>query len=130
MDNVLFHNFKLYFPTVSSKTVNYVETGPYELTVELNDGDFVLYDDTNNSIRRLPRDRNRMTERECQIEFSDRLFRIMNRNHMTQLELSEKTGIPQSSISNYINRKATPSLYNLDRIAKALGCSVDEFRYI
>jgi transcriptional regulator with XRE-family HTH domain len=48
---------------------------------------------------------------------------------ISQCELSERTGITQPSISDYMNGKKLPSFYTVDKIAKALGCSVDAFRY-
>lgn len=81
------------------------------------------------TIRKLPRDSNNMSEEEYRIEFSMRLKKIMYRKGWTQDDLSEATGITQAMISRYISRKATPSFYNVDKIAKALGCSTDEFRY-
>ena len=48
---------------------------------------------------------------------------------ITQSELSNCTDIPQYLISDYIRGKRTPSFYNVDKIAKALDCSVDELRY-
>jgi transcriptional regulator with XRE-family HTH domain len=53
----------------------------------------------------------------------------MTRQGVSQLELSELTGIPQSTISNYLTGKFLPGFYNMDKIAKALKCSIDEFRY-
>ena len=63
------------------------------------------------------------------VEFRQRLRRLMTRQGVSQLELSELTGIPQSTISNYLTGKFLPGFYNMDKIAKALKCSIDEFRY-
>jgi transcriptional regulator with XRE-family HTH domain len=54
----------------------------------------------------------------------------MCRKGVTQSDLSFATGIAQPTLSGYINGKHEPGLYAIDKIAKALGCSVDEFRYI
>lgn len=129
MANYIFENMQSYYPFLSERMVSYKKVGPYELIVRTNDGETILYDDVNHSIRRLPRDSNNMTEQEVSVEFRQRLRRLMTRQGVSQLELSELTGIPQSTISNYLTGKFLPGFYNMDKIAKALKCSIDEFRY-
>ena len=129
MANYIFENMQSYYPFLSERMASYKTVGPYELIVKTNDGETILYDDVNHSIRRLPRDSNNMTEQEVSVEFRQRLRRLMTRQGVSQLELSELTGIPQSTISNYLTGKFLPGFYNMDKIAKALKCSIDEFRY-
>ena len=130
MKNVLFENFKRYYPATASKCEECREEAPGELFARLSDGVCVIYDDLYQTVRRLPSDSNSMTEDECRSEFGKRLNRIMIRKGMTQKELAEETGLQQSQISNYMTGKVTPSFYNADKIAKALGCSTDVFRYL
>lgn len=129
MANDIFENMQSYYPFLSERMVSYKKVGPYELIIKTNDGETILYDDVNHSIRRLPRDSNNMTEQEVSVEFRQRLRRLMTQQGVSQLELSELTGIPQSTISNYLTGKFLPGFYNMDKIAKALKCSIDEFRY-
>lgn len=129
MANYIFENMQSYYPFLSERMASYKKVGPYELIVKTNDGETILYDDVNHSIRRLPQDSNNMTEQEVSVEFRQRLRRLMTRQGVSQLELSELTGIPQSTISNYLTGKFLPGFYNMDKIAKALKCSIDEFRY-
>lgn len=130
MSSKIFENAKFYFPFLANHTVEYSKTGPTEITIELDDGYFMLYDDVDKTIRNLPRDRDHMNELECRREFGMRLRRLMFRKNINQKELSEMTGISYISISNYLNGKNSPSFYNADRIARALDCSIDELRYI
>lgn len=44
---------------------------------------------------------------------------------VTQIELSEKTGIAVSTLSAYENNKRVPNVITLWKIAKALGCKTD-----
>lgn len=129
MANYIFENMQSYYPFLSERMASYKKVGPYELIVKTNDGETILYDDVNHSIRRPPRDSNNMTEQEVSVEFRQRLRRLMTQQGVSQLELSELTGIPQSTISNYLTGKFLPGFYNMDKIAKALKCSIDEFRY-
>ncbi|WP_026572471.1 helix-turn-helix transcriptional regulator [Bacillus sp. UNC438CL73TsuS30] len=45
---------------------------------------------------------------------------------LTQIELSEMTKIPKSTISEYVNNKHTMSLITAKSIAYALNCSIDD----
>ena len=58
--------------------------------------------------------------------FSRRLLIKMRRNAFTQAKLSRLTGITQLTLTKYINGKTTPSGYNLERLSRALGCTVSE----
>ena len=129
MNERLLTNFKNQFPCFADRAVEYREKGPFELVVKLDDGHVISYYDTEQGIRRLPSDDSCLTEEECREEFGIRLYRIMYDKGVTQSELSEMTGITQSNISNYITGRKTPSFYTVDKIARALDCSIDELRY-
>lgn len=130
MNKRIYENLKFHFAFVFDDAIDIRETGPFELTIELSDGRSVMYDDIDKTIRNLPHDSNHMTEEECKQEFGTRLRKLMQRKCLLQSDLSEITGIPQCSISNYMNGKTSPSFYNADKIAKALGCSLEELRYV
>lgn len=125
----MFKEFSLYFPVTAEKAIDYRETSRYELTIKLSNGDMVLYDDIDKAIRTLPKDLDNLTEVECRLEFGRRLRKIMYMKGITQVELSRRTGITQPMLSKYINGESSPSFYYTDKIAKALRCSIEEFRY-
>ena len=129
VDKCLVERLEQYYPFISRAAVEYTQIGPMELLVTLSDGSTVLYDDIDQTFRTLPRDSRHMSEQQCREEFSIRLKRLMYRKGVTQKELSEETGISEMTISNYMNGKRTPSFYNVDKISKALKCSIDIFRY-
>lgn len=124
----LYENFEIHFPFVARRMIRCYVSGDDELTVVLDNGERVLYDDIDKTFRSLPSDNSNLTETECRIEFGVRLRKIMRRYGVTQQELAARTGITQPSISNYINGLASPSFYVVDRIAKALDCSMDDLR--
>lgn len=125
----MIHNYEKMFPSLANQTVGYIELNDFELLIKLEDGSKIIYDDFSKSYRNVPCDSHSMTEQECKKEFGIRLRKILERKGVSQLELSEKTGITPSDICNYVNGKISPTFYRVDKIAKALGCSVDEFRY-
>lgn len=53
--------------------------------------------------------------------FQKNLINILNERKLTQSELAKKTGITQSSISDYINGKYEPKQDKVDAIASALN---------
>lgn len=131
MLNRLISNFELRFPSVTQDVYKYDGTRyANELIVTFRDGSKILYNDFENTVRNLPVDSGNMSEKQFRREFGYRVKRIMLEKGVTQDELSEKTGIAQETLSRYICGKNVPSFYKIDKIAKALDCSVDEFRYI
>lgn len=129
MKERMLKELKLYFPSVYGHVIEHAEAGLDLLLVKLDDGDTILFDNMDKSIRRLPADSNCMSEEECKYEFGSRLRRLMMYKCVSQLELSEATGISQPQLSRYMAGKVMPSFYTADKIAKALKCSIDELRY-
>jgi len=56
----------------------------------------------------------------------DTIFQLLKDNHMTQKEFSERTGIPQGTISDWKRKQLNPSADKLVVIAKALNVTVDQ----
>lgn len=129
MGERLIQNLKRTYNFLYENMESYEVVTDFDVYLKMKDSSIVLYDDFDRSFRTLPADKNDMTEEQCKLEFAYRLYRIMQRKHITQQELANRTGITQQQISSYITGKRLPSFYNIDKIAKALDCSVDELRY-
>jgi transcriptional regulator with XRE-family HTH domain len=67
-----------------------------------------------------------LTDELCRSALSYNLIELMDRKGFSQKTLAEYTGLGKGTIYNYINKKATPSLTALRKIAYALGCTVSE----
>jgi DNA-binding Xre family transcriptional regulator len=128
MDDYVYYEFSFNFPSIAKQAVSHYHISDIELIIKLENGEVFSYENINKSLRILP-DSNSLTEEECRREFAIRLKLMMVVRGMSQTKLSEATGIQQHLISDYTNGKRAPSLYNLDKIAKALNCSLDELRY-
>lgn len=129
---LLSKNFFMYHPYMRDLCAR-VEADPYDrrsIVAHLNDGSCVTYDDRTRAFRDLPKDKLNMNKEEITSEFRIRLTNIMRRKNISQLELANRTGISNVMISKYMNGIVTPGFVAVDKIAKALGCSVDEFRYV
>ena len=122
--------FKMEFPYIASRVVEYTEyDNLFELVITEDNGARSLFDARDRTIRSLPRDPGNMTDEEFRREFSNRMIKNMRRAGVGQKELSERTGISQSQISKFSTAKRLPKIDAMDKIAKALNCSVDDFRY-
>lgn len=53
--------------------------------------------------------------------------RAIRENNITQLELSKSSGVPTTTISNYINNRRTPRIEILNKIAYALCKPISYF---
>lgn len=117
------------FPGMVKEAIDIQEYRGGELLLIMPDGTKWLYSDLHSNVRQMPTDLYNLSEEECLSEFGRRLYDIMCRDGVSQSDLSEMTRIPQPILSNYITGKTSPSFYKVDKIARALGCSVDDFRY-
>lgn len=117
--------FLFNYPMYANKVVDWYRNNYGELVVKLDNGTILQYDMYNETLRELRPDDYEWSEREYRREFGRRLSRVMLHKRVTQIELSQRTGIAQTTISKYITGKATPSSYNFRKIIKALNCSVD-----
>jgi predicted XRE-type DNA-binding protein len=130
MQDRITENAKHYFPLIAKHAVEFIPEDRMSMIMKLDTGESFLYDDIDNTIRKLPSDSANMSELEFRREFCFRVRQIMAIKGITQIELSQMTGITQPALSNYLSSKTTPGFYAVDKIAKALKCSTDEFRYI
>ena len=128
MDDYVYDEFSFNFPSVAKQVLHYYHISDIELIIKLENGEVLSYENINKSLRILP-DSSSLTEEEFRREFAIRLKLMMTVKGMNQNALSEATGIQQYLISDYTKGKRTPGFYNLDKIAKALNCSLDELRY-
>lgn len=108
--------------------VDWYPSGYMEITVTMKDGRQFVYDFTNDRIYQLRNNKQiRVTDEQSWREnFSRRLRISMKRRGISQDRLSDLTGISKATISKYMNGIASPSSYNLERICRALECSLNE----
>ena len=57
--------------------------------------------------------------------FSERVKLQLEKNNISQRELSEKTGITEATISRYVSSKRIPKATEILKIAKVLNCTSD-----
>lgn len=63
--------------------------------------------------------------KEIQLDISKRIFELMNQRGVSQKELSERTGISTSTISDWKNKGNVPNSEKISSICKALNVSAN-----
>ena len=104
--------------------VDWWPIGANAIIAVLKDGTKLEYHHMLRTVRKVPTYNG--SEEEWRREFSRRLSFEMYERGFDQTYLAEASGISQTAISKYLHRKTTPSAYAVDRMARALGCYMDD----
>lgn len=135
MKNELFDEAILYYPFLID---DLVEWHPYKddglsLVFSYSDGHKIFYDSVLKGIRRFSPDNTSdsyIDEERWRREVGLNIYRAMLKYGVTQAELSDRSGVSQSAISQYTDGLKTPSAYKLICISEALGCDINELIFI
>lgn len=111
---------------MAEHVVEYYHFDYLRIIVTLDDGNRYLFDNGTRALRRLPTAKEMDNEKIHRREFAYVLREEMIHRGFNQKRLSEATGISQGMISKYYLGKASPTVFNLRQIAKALGCTIDD----
>jgi DNA-binding Xre family transcriptional regulator len=122
--------FEIWHPAIAEKMIDWYPSGRNEITIKTADGSMWIFNFIGAALRRVDISENDVdrgsSESEWRERFADKLERKMKSSGISRWKLSEMTGISEVSLSKYVNCKATPSGYNIERLASALECSVSE----
>ncbi len=125
MNDQLLRNFSVYYPQEAEHTIAYrYNYQIHELIFILDNNRVGYYDENDNTIHYVFKDRNNISNDEYKVELGRRLSKLIWYK-TTQVELSRNTGITQHMISHYVTGKSVPTLINIIKIANALDCPVD-----
>ena len=119
----IYANFEYYFEPFADHAKLWYPSGRCSIIVELDDGRCIEYFDLS---KRVIIRKEYLSESEWRKEFAINLKCKMWDACVDQKRLAELSDISQVSISNYLNRKSTPSGWSMDRLARALGCNAWE----
>lgn len=130
--NCVVEDFERNNPELAEEVVDWYPVGQMEIAIKLRNGKRLIYEFIGNIIRPYYQSErmDSIDENVWRSEFAIRLNKKMRNSGMSQYDLSDRTGISSVTLSKYMNGKATPSGYNLDKIAKAFKCSASEFMNI
>ena len=123
MDGYLYENYKLHFPSFEKDCVGWKQTDLFELEINNKDGSINIYNDMDHT---LGPKINTGTDAGWKKEFARRLRKKIAMKGITQISLSEITGISQPLLSLYTQGKTLPSVQKASDLSKALNCSVND----
>lgn len=125
--------FRKRYQHIVDKMIEYESYGEDEILITMSDGTELVYNVFMDKLRRVNKqfnDNRDVNEDSWREMFSIRLCGKMRLRAMSRWKLSELTGISEVTISKYMNGKATPSAYNLRKIAIVLECPISELMNI
>ena len=104
------------------------ELNDWDLLIIYRDGRRILFDRCTGYFKNISyKNINELTEEQEREEFAYMLRSLMKRNWVTQERLAEKAHITRTMISKYVRGEAVPNALTLNKIAKVIGCSMDDF---
>lgn len=127
-DSIL-SEFEFEYPELAKKVIDSYPSGQMELTVKLDDGNKLAYDYLMKTVRTIynPKDESDyMPEDIYRKSFAAKLYNKMRVNGISQEELADMVGVSRVSMSSYMNGRSMPNIYILNKLAKALKCTITE----
>ncbi len=127
----VFDEFIRMYPDLGEQTVDWYPSGQMEITVKIKSGTKYIYDWMHKILTLLHDSEEEYdeNENEWRSTFSRNLDHKLYNVGKSQDLLAFETGISPVTINKYIKGRATPSAYNLRKIAAVLQCSVAELIY-
>ncbi len=123
-----YNELEHYHPYLIPQIVGVRPWGTRGIQITLNNGQRFNYDSSWHSIRRVVEyaeyEADDVTDENTREIFANNLAELMLTSGINQTELSKRTGLSSGTISNYISKKATPSLTAIRKIAHALDCPI------
>ena len=124
LEENMLRNFMLTYPKLAKDFAMFESFNEYQIIITLKNGEKIVYDDMDESVEYLTDDNREEVWRR---RFGKILSRMIDLSGIGVERLSQNTGISKSMISRYVNGNSMPSFYNICKIAKELGCSVEDF---
>ena len=122
------NSFTKKFLHIYDKTESWVEYTLFTVIVKTYDGDIYLYDDLNNKLIPITLfdDSRKLTELEWRGSFAYFLNRKITSSCMNKYDIANEVGISNVQLSRYLNLKATPSGYIIQKLANVLECDIND----
>lgn len=101
----------------------------FDVLFVFKDGRRIIFNSDTNYFRDLYPEDHTLTDEQRKREFKMRLRTMMRRRGINQETLAELIGTTQTVISRYVTGESIPNFITLEKIAEALNCSTEDFRY-
>lgn len=126
----IYEEFKIYHPYMIDQVCEVRPWSSSSILVITNDGGRFSFDKYSKAIRRLgvnePTDINDITDENTRELFAANLVDLMQSRGFSQRSLAERTGLSVGVISNYLNKRTTPTVSAAYKLAMALECSIGD----
>ena len=123
---LILEQFRMYFPNLYERSIDWWKSGPYHITILLNDNSRVEFDSSDNTIRWMSVI-DRSTDNDIfRKEIGRNIRKFIVYRGMRQQDVAEQAGITEAMLSRYINGTSLPGLDKIHNIASVLGCHIDE----
>ena len=123
---IILDQFRMYYPSLYDQGVDWWKSGPYHITVLLNDNSRVEFDSSENTIRWVSKIDHSVDNDILRKEIGRNVRKFIVYKGMNQQDVAERAGITQAMLSRYINGTSMPGIDKLHNIASVLGCHVDD----
>lgn len=122
----MIRDFGVYYPNENSMDPEFLDVDPGLMRVRLNDGTTGYFNNMDFLFKVVYRNGDD-AEKAWKKAFAILLDYRMTMKCMSQMELSEATGISQASLSGYLNERRIPTVIAIAKIAKAVGVPTSFF---
>lgn len=123
---LILEQFRMYYPDLYDQGVDWWKSGPYHITILLDDNSRVEFDSSENTIRWVPKIDHSVDNDILRKEIGRNIRKFIVYRGVRQQEVSEKVGITEAMMSRYINGTSMPGIDKLHNIARVLGCRIDD----
>ena len=114
----------------AEKAISYRPKHVHAIRITLHNGEVIDYNIQTNSCRfvaqSLVEKTADVTDNDCREVFAANLAEAMVTKGIGQAVLAERTGLSSACISKYLHKKSTPTITQVEKIARALGCHRDD----
>lgn len=126
----MLEKFEAHYPMWANQIVSCQPKHLHAIRITLRDGEIIDYNVQTDSCRFVSRFASVRTDAisddDCRDVFANNLAEAMLSRGIGQAVLAERTGLSSACISKYLHKKSTPTITQVERIARALGCHRDD----
>lgn len=122
----IYQDYEKSHPHFHKQTINWWPSGRMAISVELENGKRYEFNSFDKTLRRLRGKDDVVDEDILAKEFGANLRKNIPLAGKTQKELCEELDITNAMMSRYLHGKSIPSATKAYKIARALGCTLNE----
>ena len=123
---LILEQFRMYFPNLYERGVDWWKSGPYHITVLLNDDNRVEFDSSDNTIRWVSRIDRTVDNDILRKEIGRNIRKFIVYRGLRQQDVAEQAVITEAMLSRYINGTSMPGVDKLHNLASVLNCTIDD----